>query len=145
MSRFDIKLESLLPHRNQMLLVDEVLDVNDNMAVTSATVSEDWPLFDGRAVDALILIEVVAQTAGVNNGWVRIKKHGPDSEKKGWLVGIKQSRFFVDAMALNDRIITRTENQFEFEGYRQIFGTARVGSDIVGEVALQVIQTESAG
>jgi len=58
-------------------------------------------------------------------------------------VGIKQARFFVDTLALNARIITRAENQFEYEGYRQILGTARIGSEMVGEVALQVIQTEA--
>jgi len=143
MNRFDIKIEDLLPHRDRMLLIDEILEVDHNMAVTCATVTDRWPFFNGNGVDSLVLIEVVAQTAGVNNGWVRIQKHGKDSEKKGWLVGIKQSRFFADTLALNARIITRAENQFEFEGYRQILGTARIGSEVVGEVALQVIQTEA--
>ena len=139
----DIKIEDLLPHRGRMLLIDEILEVDHNMAVTCATVTDNWPYFNGNGVNSLVLIEVVAQTAGINNGWVRIQKHGKDSEKKGWLVGIKQSRFFVDTLALNARIITRAENQFEFEGYRQILGTARIGSEVVGEVALQVIQTEA--
>ena len=130
-----------VPHRGRMLLIDEVLEVTDTTAVTCATVTDKWPLFDGQVVDSLILIELVAQTAGVNNGWVRIKQHGLDSEKKGWLVGIRQSRFLVDTVALNDRIITQAENQFEYEGYRQILGTARVDDMLVGEVALQVIQT----
>jgi predicted hotdog family 3-hydroxylacyl-ACP dehydratase len=143
MNRFDIKIEDLLPHRDRMLLIDEILEVDHNMAVTCATVTDRWPLFNDNVVDSLVLIEVVAQTAGINNGWVRIQKHGKDSEKKGWLVGIKQSRFFADTLALNARIITRAENQFEFEGYRQILGTARIGSEVVGEVALQVIQTEA--
>ncbi|MGD8973635.1 MAG: hypothetical protein PVJ56_10080 [Desulfobacterales bacterium] len=144
MNRFDAKIEDLLPHRDRMLLIDEILEVDHNMAVTRTTVTDRWPFFNGRSVDSLVLIEVVAQTAGINNGWVRIQKHGKDSEKKGWLVGIKQSRFFVDTLALNDRIITRTENHFEYEGYRKIFGTARIGEDIVGEVELQVIQTHPA-
>ncbi len=143
MNPFDVKIEDLLPHRDRMLLVDEILEVESNLAVTCATVTDRWPFFKGGGVDALVLIEVVAQTAGINNGWVRIKTHGMDSEKKGWLVGIKQSRFFVDTLALNDRIITRAENQFEYEGYRQILGTARIGSKVVGEVALQVVQNVS--
>ena len=139
----DISIEDLLPHRGRMLLIDEVLEVTDTTAVTCATVTDNWPLFDGQVVDSLILIELVAQTAGVNNGWVRIKQHGLDSEKKGWLVGIKHSRFLVESVAPNDRIITRAENQFEYEGYRQILGTARIDELLVGEVALQVIQTGS--
>src|SRR5210317_819963 len=142
MNRFSVKIEDLLPHRDRMLLIDEILVVDHNMAVTSTTVTDRWPFFNGNGVDPLILIEVVAQTAGINNGWVRIKKHGKDSEKKGWLVGIKQSRFFVDTLALDDRIETHVKNQFKYEGYRQILGTARSGSEVVGEVVLQVIRTE---
>jgi predicted hotdog family 3-hydroxylacyl-ACP dehydratase len=127
-----------------MLLIDEIFELDHDMAVTCTTVTDRWPFFNGSGVDPLVLIEVVAQTAGISNGWVRIKKHGKDSEKKGWLVGIKQARFFVATLALNDRIQTRTENQFEYEGYRQIMGTARIGSEVVGEVALQIIQAESA-
>jgi predicted hotdog family 3-hydroxylacyl-ACP dehydratase len=144
MNRFDINIEDLLPHRDRMLLIDEILELDDKAAVTSATVTDQWPFFDGKAVDSLIVIELVAQTAGVTNGWIRIKQRGKDSEKKGWLVGIKQSRFFVEAISLNQRIITRAENQFVYESYRHIAGIARIGSDIVGEVTLQLIQTESA-
>jgi predicted hotdog family 3-hydroxylacyl-ACP dehydratase len=139
----DINIEDLLPHRDRMLLIDEILEVDHNRAVTCATVTDRWPFFNGSGVDPLVLIEVVAQTAGINNGWVRIQKHGKDSEKKGWLVGIKQSQFYVDTLAINDRIITIAENKFEYEGYRQIVGIAKIGSQVIGKVALQVIQTET--
>jgi len=144
MNRFDLKIEDLLPHRNRMLLIDEILEIDDKVAITRSTVTDQWPFFDGQAVDSLVLIELVAQTAGINNSWVRVKKRGQDSEKKGWLVGIKQSRFFVDSLSLNDLIITRAENQFEYESYRHISGIARIDDVIVGEVSLQLFQTDSA-
>jgi len=125
-----------------MLLIDAILEVDRSMALTRAIVTDRWPFFNGNGVDALVLIEVVAQTAGINNGWVRMQKNGKNSEKKGWLVGIKQCRFFVDSLALSDQIITRAENQFEYEGYRWIQGIASVGSTVVGKVDLQVIQAE---
>ena len=143
MNRFDINIADLLPHRDRMLLIDEILELDDKAAVTLATVTEQWPFYEGNTVDSLILIELVAQTAGINNSWVRIKKHGQDSEKKGWLVGIKQSRFYVDTVSLHDLIITRAENQFEYEGYRHISGIAQIGEAIVGEISLQLIQTDS--
>ena len=145
MNGFDINIEDLLPHRDRMLLIDEILEIDDKTAVSRSTVTDQWPFFDGKTVDSIILIEQVAQTAGINNGWVRLKTHGQDSEKKGWLVGIKQSRLFVDAVSLNDLIITKAENQFEYENYRHIAGFASIGSKIVGEVTLQLIQTESTG
>ncbi|MGB5749693.1 MAG: hypothetical protein WBM69_22145 [Desulfobacterales bacterium] len=144
MNRFDLNIEDLLPHRDRMLLIDEILELDDKVAVTHATVTDQWPFFDGQAVDSLILIELVAQTAGISNSWVRVKKRGKDSEKKGWLVGIKQSRFFVDSLSLNALIITRAENQFEYESYRHITGVAKIGDLIVGEISLQLIQTDSA-
>ncbi len=145
MNPADIRIEDLLPQRGRMLLIDEIIQVDEEKAVTGATVTDQWPFFDANSVNPLVLIELVAQTAGVTNGWFRIKQRGKDSEKKGWLVGIKQSRFFVDAISLNQRIITRAENQFAYESYRHIAGSARIGSEIVGEVTLQLIQTESAG
>ena len=141
MNPADIRIEDLLPQRDRMLLIDEIIEVDDEKAVTGATVTDRWPFFDANGVSPLVLIELVAQTAGVTNGWVRIKQRGKDSDKKGWLVGIKQSRFFVDAISLNQRIITRAENQFAYESYRHIAGIARIGPEIVGEVTLQLIQT----
>ena len=82
MNPVDIRIENLLPHRDRRLLIDEINEVDDEKAVTGATVIDQWPFFDDQAVDSLILIELVAQTAGVTNGWVRIKQRGKDSEKK---------------------------------------------------------------
>jgi predicted hotdog family 3-hydroxylacyl-ACP dehydratase len=141
MNPADICIEDLLPHRGRMLLIDEIVEVDDEKAITGATVSDQWPFFDANGVNPLVLIELVAQTAGITNGWVRIKQRGKDSEKNGWLVGIKQSRFYVKSISLNQRIITRAVNQYAYEGYRHIAGIARIGSEIVGEVALQLIQT----
>ena len=145
MNPADIRIEDLLPQRDRMLLIDEIIEVDDEKAVTGATVTEQWPFFGADGVNPLILIELVAQTAGVTNGWGRIKQRGLDSEKKGWLVGIKQSRFFVEAISLNQRIITRAENQFAYESYRHVAGIAKIGSKIVAEVTLQLVQTEFAG
>jgi len=143
MNLADIDIEDLIPHRGRMMLINEIIEVDENRAVTRAVVTERWPLFDGKAVNPLVLIELVAQTAGVSNGWDRIRKHGIDSEKKGWLVGIKKSSFSIDTIPLHAQIITRCENRFEYDGFREVLGTTQIGTDIVGEVALQVFQAES--
>ena len=78
-------IEDLLPHRNSMLLIEEILEGGPNAAVSSAVVNENWPLFDGSRVNSLILIEVAAQTAGICAGWARIQERGLESDKKaGW-------------------------------------------------------------
>ena len=60
-----LTIEEILPHRGRMLLIEEVLVADGEKAVTRSTVSERWPLTDARGVDALVLIELAAQTAGI--------------------------------------------------------------------------------
>ena len=136
-------IEDLLTHRSGMLLIEEILEGTPERAVSSAVVNQNWPLFDGSRVNALILIELAAQTAGICAGLARINERGLNSDKKSWLVGIKRSCFLVDALGLNDNIITCAENSYEYEGYRQIMSTARVGSKVVGEIELQAIQADA--
>jgi predicted hotdog family 3-hydroxylacyl-ACP dehydratase len=138
----DMRVEELLPHRGRMKLVDEIIEVDEEQALTRSTVTNLWPFFDGKGVNALVLIELVAQTAGISNSWGGIKKHGDKFERKGWLVGIKRSRFLIDAVPLNTCIITQCENQFKLENYREILGTARINSEVVAEVTLQLLQPD---
>jgi len=69
MSRAEMSVEELLPHRGRMKLVDEIIEVDEERALTRSTVTDLWPFFDGKTVNALVLIELVAQTAGISNSW----------------------------------------------------------------------------
>jgi predicted hotdog family 3-hydroxylacyl-ACP dehydratase len=57
-----------------MKWVGDVLEVNDALAKTSSLVTEQWPLDDMDTVDPIMLIELVAQTAGVWEGWKSKKR-----------------------------------------------------------------------
>jgi len=143
MNRADISVEDFLPHRGRMKLVDEIITVNSEMAVTRTRVTDQWPFFDGKAVNSLVLIELVAQTAGISNSWGGKKKHGENFVTRGWLVGIKESRFYIDTVPLDTRIITRCVNQFEYDSYRVIGGTVEIEKRIVAEVELQLVQSDA--
>ena len=142
MDRADISIEDLIPHRGRMRLIHEILEVDEHRAVTRAVVTEEWPFFDGKSVNPIVLVELVAQTAGVANGWERIKTQGMDSEKKGWLVGIKKTSFFIDAILVHTEIITSCENRFKYDNFREVLGWNRIGPNIVAEIALQVFQAD---
>jgi predicted hotdog family 3-hydroxylacyl-ACP dehydratase len=133
-------IEDLLPHRGRMLLIDEIVTLELEAAVSRSRVTERWPLFDGTGVPALMVIELVAQTSGLGNGYNRMLVQGEDSEKKGFLVGIKTARFHIGHLPLGADIITEARNRFKFEGFREIEGVSRIGEEIVGEVTLQVVQ-----
>jgi len=136
----DMRPDSLLPHRRPMLLIKEILVLDDSCAVTRSVVTEKWPLCDGRNVSAIVLIELVAQTSGIHNGFIREKREGSAAGTRGWIVGIRQARFGVDNLPVGTRLITRTENQMEFEGFRDICGRVEIDGEIVAEIALQLLR-----
>ena len=142
MNSLDLKPENILPHRDRMLLVDGIIEVDDNLAATRSVVTKKWPFFDGQNVRAIVLIELVAQTAGIHNGWIREKKYGPTADKKGWIVGIRQARLAVDTIPINTGLITRSENRMMFDGFRDIYGTVECDSRIIAEIMLQLLRSE---
>ena len=135
-----LSIDELLPHRGRMKLVDEILELTDDIAVTGAVATRRWPLFDGTRISPLVLVELVAQTAGIKNGLERMRVQGPDADKRGWIVGIKQARFEVAEIVPGDRIITRAWNEYQLDNYFNVAGEASINSQIAARVTLQVIQ-----
>ncbi len=133
-----IDIEELIPHRDRMKLIDRIIEVDDETALTESVVTREWPLYDGNSVNSIILIELAAQTAGINIGWTEKKKDGENADNKGWIVGIKNASFHADKIPLNSRIITRSRNRFIFDNFREILGTAKIDEKLVGEIILQV-------
>ena len=133
-------IEDLIPHRERLKLIDTITFVDQEHAVTRATVKESWPLYSGDAVSAIVLIELAAQTAGVCIGWnQKMKSDGPRGEAKGWLVGIKNARFYVNTIPLDSCITTRSENRLVIENYKEIEAIASIGEKLVGEISLQIL------
>ena len=138
----DINIEELIPHRDRMKLIDEVIEVDDETAVTGSTVTENWPLFEEDSVDPIVLIELVAQTAGISLGWTELKTKGINPEGKGWLVGIKEATFYLEKIPLNSRIVTNSRKVFDFDNYNEVLGITRINGEIAGKVTVQVVQSD---
>ncbi len=126
-----------------MKLIDEILSVDERMAVTASTITEAWPMIENGAVNPLVLVELVAQTAGVCIGWTERQKKGNDRDGTGWIVGIKESVFHWDHIPVNHRIITEIKKAFQLDHYSEIMGTTRMGDKIVAEIKLQVVQSDN--
>jgi len=136
----DLSVEDLIPHRDRMKLVEAVLDADGDSATTECRIGEDWPLREGGGVNALVLIEVVAQTAAASIAWKEYLDSGAVGGGKGWLVGIKAADFSAETLPLGSRLITRAEVRFSLDQYSEIHGVCRVGDEMVGEVTLQVMR-----
>jgi len=133
-------LEDLLPHRDRMLLVGEILTVDGTHAVTASEVARTWPMAGLDGVAPLILVELAAQTAGVCNGWERVRALGPDSDKSGWLVGIKRADFYIDRLPFGLQITARAENTMAFDKLREVTSHLYHKDHLLAEVVLQVYQ-----
>ena len=135
--RMDI--EKLIPHRDRMKLINEVLDINADKVITSALVSDKWPLYQEGFVDPIVLIEIVAQTAAAHIRW---KKGVDKGGGGGWLVGIKSADFFLDRIPLHTMLITSVKPLSSAENYNVLEGTVMAGEDILGRIQIQVFRSE---
>jgi len=139
----DLTIEDLLPHRGGMLLIDEIVILSLEKTVTRSVVSSRWPLIDGPGVRPLILVELAAQTAGINNGWQNRLTHGAAANQGGWIVGVKNASFAVDHLPLDAEIVVTSENRFEFEGFREVQAVATIDGLPAAEITLQLMQAET--
>ena len=136
----DIDIETLIPHRDRMRLLDAVITVDAEKAVTSATVTENWPLYLEGSVDVLVTIELVAQTAALLEGWKRLQsKRGGAT---GWLVGIKSADFQRPRLIVPTTLITEVVRSYALEGYAVFAGTVRNGSETVATMQIQAFRPE---
>ncbi len=132
-------IEDLIPHREGLKLIDTIISVDQEHAVTRATVKDSWPFLSGDAVSTIVLIELAAQTAGVCIGWnEKMKTAEPKGKAGGWLVGIKKAHFCIDKIPLDTCITIRSENRLVIENYKEIGATARIEETIIGEIILQI-------
>lgn len=133
-------LEELLPHRNGMLLLGVVVEVDSTQAITVSRVRPEWPMADAYGVAPLICVELAAQTAGVCNGWDRIQHRGLDSDQMGWLVAVKRADFFLEHLPFGLELLATAKNTLVFEQFREVESEIHASDQLVAKVVLQLYQ-----
>ena len=136
----DYTLEDLLPHRENMLLVDEIISVDESHSTTRSRVARTWPMADEDGVSPLIFVELAAQAAGVCNGWGRIQQLGRDSDKMGWLVAVKRAEFHIDQLPFGLPVTAKAENTMVFDKFREVTSHLYHEDVLLAEVVLQLYQ-----
>ena len=129
-------IEQLIPHRDRMKLIHTIFNVDHTGAVTSSIVQEEWPLYANGSVDSVVLIEIVAQAAGILSSW----KKGPDraNMERGLLTGIKNAEFFVDQIPLHTELTTTVSTLYSFDDYDAMEGTVIAGEQLLSRIQLQI-------
>lgn len=133
-----IDIESLIPHREPIRIMTEVIELDGDDGIAAAVVNKRWPLCDGRAVQSIVLIEAIAQTAAIVEGYKRMKS-GKDGVK-GWLVGIKSAEFTKESIPINTRITASVHSLYAFEKYGVTQGVVKAGDEVLLTAVLQVMR-----
>jgi len=135
-----INIEDYIPHREPIRIISEVIEMKEESAITGAVVNSNWPLYDGNAVNSLVLIEAIAQTAALVEGHKK-KKQGK-AGVKGWLVGIKSAEFKQATLPVDTRVVITVKRLYSFDNYGVIEGTVKSGEDVLAIAVLQALRMD---
>jgi predicted hotdog family 3-hydroxylacyl-ACP dehydratase len=126
-----------------MLLLDTVLEVDENHAITETLVKTSWPTAATAGVSSLLCVELVAQTIGVCNVWRLMRVDGENANKNGWLVAVKKAIFHAATLPIGARLTIRVENGFCFHPFCESTGLVHWQGKLVAEVVAQIYQDEA--
>ena len=135
-----INIEDFIPHREPIRIISEVIEINEESGITGAVVKSSWPLYDGNGVNSLVLIEAIAQTAALIEGYKK-KKQGKGGVK-GWLVGIKSAEFKQASIPVDTRVVIAVKSLYSFDNYGVIEGTVKSGEDVLAVAVLQALRMD---
>ena len=108
-------IETCIPHRKPMRLVERLLASQDDQASVESFVHPYWPGAAGGFADPVLLIEVVAQSVAVLVGWQR--RHEEKMGGRGLLVGVRKTEFHCDRLRVGDRLQSHVELLYKVENY----------------------------
>lgn len=119
----NMDVDSFLPHRNEMKLVDKLLCASKDHCATLSVVGNQWPTAHGSRVKALIGIELIAQTSAILTGWTI----GPERsrEKGAFLVGIRHATLYARNLQVERSLRTTVEQKKGFQNYSVFDGVVR--------------------
>ncbi|MFP4475016.1 MAG: hypothetical protein ACLFOY_05615 [Desulfatibacillaceae bacterium] len=134
-------LQELLPHGPEFILVSEVVETGPTHGRVKALVREDWPLARDRRVDAILLVEVMAQAAGT---WIgsRRKARG-EKVLAGFLVGIKEARFHRPFVKVGEELAISLDLRTERHNFTVVDGQIISDGETVMDGLLQFATAES--
>jgi predicted hotdog family 3-hydroxylacyl-ACP dehydratase len=118
--RDDVDIDHLIPHRPPMRLVEGVNEIDDDSIESVCTVRDSWPGVRDGQVPSVLLIELLAQSAGVLQGWK--ERHSKECGEGGLLVGIPSARFAEPVVPVGTRLLCTvrpthgTQSYFAFDG-----------------------------
>ena len=104
------KYELKIPHKNKMLLIDgiENIDFENKTIIAFATINEDNIFYETDGIPSYIFIEYVAQTCAAYNSYNQIQNNN-EKEKIGFILNIKSANCYKDKVASGETIYIKAK------------------------------------
>lgn len=145
-SIFDLPTKSteFIPHRDTMLLIDELQEYCEGKIKGTAKIKKDNPFLDNTGtLSRNCLVEIMAQVVAAGNGYdARLKG---DTLRTGFLVGVNDFSFYED-VKVDDELTVTTFEESNFGDFSIVEGSINIENRLIakGNLKLYEIKGEPA-
>jgi len=129
-------IESYMPHRGRMKLIDDLLSADETTCTAVATPHKSWPFQTGEGIDPLIIIELIAQATSAFAGWR--KRHEKQMGGAGFLVGVRKSQIALTPLPLGLAVYISCSKVLDMDSYGVFDGKVYSGETLYGTATIQV-------
>lgn len=127
-----------VPHAGRMLLIERLLRAEQGHCLTRAVVERSWPLVVDDRCSAVVLVEVLAQTASALIAWELLDDASSDGA--GFLVGIPRAAFTGGPLPMGARLDAEITVRLRMDNYATFGGTVRDHGRKLAELEIQAIR-----
>ncbi|MFP4169382.1 MAG: hypothetical protein ACLFSY_11155 [Desulfonatronovibrionaceae bacterium] len=128
------KIKDIIPHKPPMLLVDELLECSGDEALVLAAPGPTAPFSDGRFLDRLAGIEMIAQAYAAYRAWQA--QNEKKTLKTGFLVGVQRSS--LQDLPCSSPLEIRVKTVGEFEEFAVAEGLVSLQGEALCEARLKL-------
>ncbi len=138
-------IETYLPHATPMIFLEQLTNISENHVVCSVAVSQDGVLApflnEHNALPSWYLIEIMAQTIGVWNGYYAKQQQQPP--QLAFLLGSRSFQTQLSVLPLGTQISIRAEMVLRDEHLANFDCSAIVENKTVATAKLNVYEPDS--
>lgn len=131
-------LETLLPHRPPMILIDELVRCDEREIVCSVVVREGAPFVTEGRVPALISLELFAQTVAALLGYQ--SRHRSEPARMGLLLGTRELELLVDYLHVGDALTIHGQEEWRAAPLARYRCELRRGDELLAHAAISVAE-----
>lgn len=139
----EYSVESLIPHRGKMRLIDEILEINptERLLISQVVVTKQDIFFDHtiNGVPAYVSFEYMAQSISALSA-ITDKREKP---KPGVILSVSNLSCTQDIFSENTQIRIQVKESYAVGGLFTFDCTASIQGEIVVSCTLMVMETES--